>query len=56
MLHRAVSSQQDSEVVVLVVVHMTPIKKDQELPLVEVVAVVQVFQQVQEVQEVLTEV
>ena len=56
MLHRAVSSQQDLEVVVLAVVRTTPIKKDQELPLVEVVAVVQVFQQVQVVQEALTEV
>ena len=56
MLHQAVSSQEASEVVVLAVVRTTPIKKDQELPLVEVVAVVQEFQQVQVVQEVQTEV
>ena len=53
MLHQEVSSQQDLEVVVLAVVHTTPIKKQQELPLVEVVEEEQVFRQVKVVLQVL---
>ena len=53
MLHQEVSSQQDLEVVVLAVVHTTPIKKQQELPLVVEVEVEQVFRQVKVVLQVL---
>ena len=56
MLHQVVSSQQASVEAVEAVVHTTPIKKEQELPLVEEVVVVQVFQPVQVVVQVLTQV
>ena len=46
MLHQVVLSQQASEEVAVAVVHTTPIKKQQELPLVEVVEEEQVFQPV----------
>ena len=56
MLHQVVSSQQASVAVAVAVVRTTPIKKQQELPLVEVVEVVQVFQPVRVVVQVLTQV
>tara|TARA_R100000455_G_scaffold14247_1_gene6633 strand:+ start:102 stop:308 length:207 start_codon:yes stop_codon:yes gene_type:complete len=53
MLHQVVLSQQASEEVAVAVVRTTPIKKQQELPLVEVVEEEQVFRPVKVVLQVL---